>query len=98
MLQIRATIKAPESAVPGLEQELAALGVDQISQRRVPYEAFVEESRLNYDCVYPEAWEERKEVVYLTFSFADSSQGREAAYRVEYGLKQIPLNLCYVNL
>lgn len=98
MLRIQATIKAPESAAPGLERELAALGVDQISQRRMPYQVFAEESRLNYDCVYPEAWEEKKEVVYLTFSFADSGQGREAAYRVEYGLKQIPLNLCYVDL
>lgn len=97
MLQIQATIKAPESAVAGLEQELAALGVEQITQRRVPYKAFVEESRLNYDCVYPEAWEEKKEVVYLTFFFDDSNEGREAAFRVEYGLKQIPLNLNYIN-
>ena len=97
MLQIQATIKAPESMVSGLEQELTALGVEQIAQRRVPYEVFVEESRLNYDCVYPEAWEEKKEVVYLTFFFDDSNEGREAAFRVEYGLKQIPLNLNYVN-
>ena len=97
MLQIQATIKAPESVVPELELELAALGVEQITQRRVPYETFAEESRLNYDCVYPEAWDEKKEVVYLSFFFDDSIEGREAAFRVEYGLKQIPLNLNYTN-
>lgn len=98
MLKIQATIKAPVSAAADLKQKLASLGAGEVSEQIVSYETFVSESRLNYDCVYPEAWEDKVSVVYLTFFFDDSREGREAAFRVEYGLKQIPLNLRYVNV
>ncbi len=98
MLKIQATIKAPVSAAQDLKQRLVSLGVGEISEQIVSYETFVSESRLNYDCVYPEAWEDKVSVVYLTVDFEDSRAGREAAFRVEYGLKQIPLNLRYVNV
>lgn len=94
-MKLQATIKAPQAQAEGLKAQLAALGVTGIQERTVPYQQFVEESRMNYDCVFQEAWDEGRDVVYLSFSFEDSDQGREKAHGVEYGLKQIPLNLRY---
>lgn len=95
MLRIQATIKAPQSEVAGLKAQLLGLGIQDMAERLVPYDRFVAESRMNYDCVFGAAWEEKADVVYLGFTFEDSQKGREAAYAVEYGLKQIPLNLRY---
>jgi len=97
MLKIQATIKTPQEEAPGLKDQLLALGVSEITERRVSYPQFVRESRFNYDCVFRQAWEKEDEVIYLDFSFADSDQGREKAYDIEYNLKQIPLNLKYME-
>ena len=78
-----------------MTEQLKMLGVEEIREERVPYDRFVKESRMNYDCVYHPAWEEQKEVSYLNFAFEDSAQGREQCYYVEFHLKQIPLNLRY---
>lgn len=94
-MRLYATIKAPASRAPELKAQLAALGVADVEERAVPYQVFAEESRLNYDCVFQEAWDEKRDVVYLDFSFEDSAQGREQTHFVEYHLKQIPLNLRY---
>lgn len=94
-MKLQATIKAPRTQVEGLKAQLSALGVTETEERTVPYQQFVEESRMNYDCVYQEAWDEQQDVVYLGFGFDDSNEGREQAHGVEYGLKQIPLNLRY---
>lgn len=94
---IQATIKAPLAEVKRLKNELSALGVSEISVRNVPYERFIKESRLNYDCVFGQMWEEESEAAYLDFCFEDSAQGRKAAYDIEFNLKQIPLNLRYTE-
>lgn len=96
MNKIQATIKAPVSEAEAIKKELWALGVNEISTRSIPYERFVRESRMNYDCVFKQMWEEKSDVVYLDFYFDDSAQGREKAYCIEFNLKQVPLNLRYM--
>lgn len=94
-MRLQATIKAPQGQADGLKAQLSALGITEIEERIVPYRQFVEESRMNYDCVYQEAWDEGRDVLYLRFAFEDSNEGRDQAHRAEYFLKQIPLNLRY---
>lgn len=96
MYTLNAIIKAPLEQAAAITASLQGLGIDRVSLRTVPYEQFLEESRLNWDCVFPEMWADRKPVAYLEFCFEDSAAGREAAYRVEFNLPQIPLNLHYV--
>lgn len=95
MSRILATIKCPNGEVEYITEQLGALGVNHITLEIVPYEKFVEESRMNYDCVFEQAWQAKEEVTYINFSFEDSDKGREACFFVEYNLKQIPLNLRY---
>ena len=56
MNQILATIKCPADEVPHIREQLQELGVNMIEEQKVPYEQFIEESRMNYDCVYQQAW------------------------------------------
>lgn len=95
MSKILATIKCPNEEVEYIMEQLEALGVSQKTLESVPYDRFVEESRMDYDCVYARAWKEKKDVTYIHFSFEDSQEGRDACYHVEFYLKQIPLNLRY---
>lgn len=95
MGKILATIKAPAAAVEELKQKLNACGIEQIDVREVAYEAFVSESRMNYDCVFPQMWEDRLPVAYIDFFFDASDEGRAAAFNAEYNIMQIPLNLRY---
>jgi len=97
MNKLQATVKVPPSEAERVKNELHALGAKDILLRDVPYERFVRESRMNYDCVFRQIWEEKSGAVYLEFCFEDSDAGRAAAYDVEFNLKQIPLNLCYVG-
>lgn len=60
MNQILATIKCPADEVPHIREQLQELGVNMIEEQKVPYEQFIEESRMNYDCVYQQAWEEKR--------------------------------------
>ena len=50
MNQILATIKCPADEVPHIREQLQELGVNMIEEQKVPYEQFIEESRMNYDC------------------------------------------------
>ncbi len=95
MNRILATIKAPLDQVEAIRKELAACGVSKVDVKTVPFETFAEESRMNYDCVFPQLWEEKKPVAYLDFSFDATDEGRAASFQVEYNLMQIPLNLRY---
>lgn len=95
MSRILATIKSPYSEVEIIMKQLYALGVKDINLQMIPYEKFISESRMNYDCVYQQAWDEKVKVTYLSFSFEDSKEGREKCYYVEFNLKQIPLNIRY---
>lgn len=98
MYKLKATVKVPQSEVSTAVEQLHHLGVERIEVCDVPYEQFVRESRMNWDCVYEEMWTEKKDVAYLNFEFDDSDEGRAAAYHVEYYLKQIPLNLRYTTV
>lgn len=95
MFQLHATIKAPQARVRELSEKVEALGVEEIIPHTVPYAQFAAESRMNYDFVFREMLTDGLDVVYLDFWFADSPEGRQAAYKVEFNLPQIPLNLRY---
>ena len=95
MSRILATIKAPAGEVESLKEKLSACGIGDVLVRTIPYEQFVEESRLNFDCAYPQMWSERIPVAYLDFSFDATEEGRSAAFLAEYNVMQIPLNLRY---
>lgn len=95
MGRILATIKAPISEIEQLKQQLKASGVESVDVETVPYERFVEESRLNYDCVYPQAWTDQAPVAYINFSFDGTDEGRAASFQTEYNVMQVPLNLRY---
>ena len=98
MYRIKATIKVPVSRVEGMLNRLQELGIDTVEAESIPYDQFAGESRMDYDCVFPEAWSDGEDVFYLRFYFDDSEEGRAKSYAVEYGLMQIPLNLCYVEV
>ena len=89
------TIKAPVDMAESICETLRDLDVEHVDVVTVSYDQFVQESRLNWDCVFPEMWEAKQDVAYLRFSFPDSDAGRQAAYHVEFNLPQIPLNLRY---
>lgn len=93
--KILATVKVPMDAVDDIMQQLSSFGVENAAARAVPYAQFVEESRMNYDCVFQRMWEEKSPVAYIEFSFDGNDEGRAAAFHVEYNLMQIPLNLRY---
>lgn len=95
MGKILATIKAPMSGVEDLKQKLNACGIKEVTVRTVDYEQFVSESRMNYDCVFPQMWSEELPVAYIDFSFDANDEGRAAAFNAEYNIMQIPLNLRY---
>ncbi len=95
MSRLLATIKAPADMVEQLKNELAEYGVTETEVVMVPFEQFEQESRFNYDCVFPSLWEEKEPVAYINFSFDGTDEGRAASFNVEYNLMQIPLNLRY---
>lgn len=95
MRKILATVKVPMDAVEDIKQQLSTYGVHNVTARAVPYAQFVEESRMNYDCVFQQMWDEKRAVAYIDFSFDGNDEGRAAAFNVEYNLMQIPLNLRY---
>ena len=95
MSRILATIKAPVAEVEHLKAQLKACGIDNVVVKTVPYSQFVEESRLNFDCAYPQMWEEQIPVAYIDFSFEATNEGRSDAFFAEYNIMQIPLNLRY---
>lgn len=95
MYRIKALVKIPTELTEGMLNKLYELGVETVEVEMIPHEQFVRESRLNYDCVFPQMWEGKSDVSYLRFYFDDSPEGREAGFRLEYDFMQIPLNLCY---
>ncbi len=95
MEKLLATIKAPVEKVSELTEQLKQYEVKEVEVIKVPYEKFIEESRLNYDCAYPRMWEDKKDVAYINFSFDATEEGRKESFDVEYNLMQIPINLRY---
>lgn len=95
MRKIKATIKIPTASVEKYLNQLYKEGIERIEVEIVPYSQFVRESRLNYDCVFAQMWEEKQNVAYLRFYFDDSEKGRAESFQLEYNLMQVPLNLCY---
>lgn len=95
MRKIKATIKVPTSRAEEFLNQLYQESIEIVEVELVPYARFVRESRMNYDCVFPEMWTEEKDVSYLRFYFEDSDEGRDESFKLEYALMQVPLNLCY---
>jgi hypothetical protein len=95
MVKMWATVKVPAENADAVSIQLQGLGVENIERTEVPYGKFVRESRLNYDCAFRQMWDEKKDVAYLRFCFDDSAAGRDAAFQLEHGFMQIPLNLRY---
>lgn len=95
MSKLLATVKVPVNAVEDITEQLKQCGVDTVEVRTVAYEQFVEESRMNYDCVFSQMWSDELPVAYIDFSFDATDEGRAAAFNTEYNLMQIPLNLRY---
>ena len=95
MKKILATVKVPMDAIESVKQQLDTCGVHDVTVRAVPFAQFVEESRMNYDCVFQQMWEEKRPVAYIDFNFSGDDEGRLAAFTVEYNFMQIPLNLRY---
>ena len=95
MRKIKATIKVPTSRAEEFLNQLYREGIEIVEVELVPYTRFVRESRMNYDCVFPEMWTEEKDASYLCFYFEDSDEGRDESFELEYAIMQVPLNLCY---
>ena len=93
MKRILATVKIPERLTQEMTDELKKFGAGDIKASVVSYEKFMRTSRMDYDFAYREMEEDKKDVVYLDFSFDDTPEGWDASYNVEFNLKQIPLNL-----
>ena len=95
MGRLEGTLKLPDELVEEYASRLIQSGVQYVDVTSIPYEQFVRESRLNYDCSFPQMWTDKKSVSYLKFSFEDSPEGRKAAFETEYRLMQVPMNLRY---
>ena len=98
MYQLKCTIKCPEKMKPQIVDILTQLEIGEIEVETVSYEKFVGESRMYWDYAFPEMKQEGKPVIYLSFLFDDTKQGRELCHNAELKLGWIPLNIRYVEV
>lgn len=96
MYKLRNTIKCPIEMKDHFLEELKKLGIDPKIEV-VPYEVFIEESRLYWDYVYPEMLNDGKDVLYLSFEFPDTPEGRKASHKAEWNIGWVPQNIRYVR-
>ncbi len=98
MYHLKALIKCPEEYADMIQERLESLGVKDIGREIVPFGEFIQESRMYWDYVFPEMATDGKDVVYLTYQFEDTPEGREFSHDVELKLGWIPQNLHYITL
>ncbi len=98
MYQLNALIKCPAEYADVIEKRLESLGVTGIDRQIVPFGEFICESRMYWDYVFPEMATDGRDVVYLTYYFEDTPEGREFSHDVELKLGWIPQNLHYITL
>lgn len=98
MYQLKCTIKCPEQMKSQIVDRLTQLKIDEIQIEKIDYEKFVSESRMYWDYVFPEMKLDGKPVIYLSFAFEDTKEGRELCHDAELKLGWIPLNIRYVEV
>lgn len=97
MYKLRSTIKCPLRMKEEIVKALQKIQITELEIREIPYEQFAGESRLYWDYVFPEMIEDRKPVVYISFEFPDTNEGREASHYAEWSIGWIPQNIRYVE-
>lgn len=97
MYKLRSTIKCPQRMREQIIDKLAESHVTDLEIEEIPYEVFIEESRLYWDYVFPEMKIDRKPVNYISFEFPDTPEGRKASHYAEWNLGWIPQNVRYVE-
>ncbi len=97
MYMLRSTIKCPERMKDEIIRALQNAQVTEPEVEEVPYERFIKESRMYWDYAFPEMQSDRKPVIYISFEFPDTVEGREASHHAEWCLGWIPQNIRYVE-
>jgi len=98
MYVLRSTIKCPNEMKEEILSALDKLNIKNPCIEEVPYDRFIQESRLYWDYVFPEMLKEEKPVTYISFDFPDSDEGREASHNAEWHIGWIPQNIRYVEV
>ena len=97
MYRLRSTIKCPVNKKDQILGELEKLQILNPEIEEVEYDRFINESRLYYDFVFPEMVSDRESVVYISYEFEDTPEGRKACHRAEWSIGWIPQNIRYVK-
>lgn len=97
MYKLRNTIKCPMDMKDHFVEKLNRLHIRDIQIEEVEYEKFINESRLYWDYVYPRMQTEKKNVLYISFEFEDTPQGRKACHDAEWSIGWVPQNIRYVK-
>ncbi|MGN1344954.1 MAG: hypothetical protein ACI4U3_10250 [Traorella sp.] len=97
MYKLRCTIKCPNHMKDKLIEALNKIDINEIEVEEIPYETFIEESRLYWDYVFSEMLEDHQPVTYLSYEFDDTDEGRKASHFAEWSIGWIPQNIRYVE-
>lgn len=96
MYKLKGTIKCPTGLKDSFIQKLHDLGKNA-EDTEIDYGTFIRESRLYWDCVYPEMFDEGVSVHYISFVCDDTPEGREEMHNIEWHIGWVPLNICYIE-
>ncbi len=94
---LRSTIKCPLRMRDEILGELKKIDITDPKVEEIPYDKFMEESRLYWDYVFPDMKDDEKPVYYISFEFPDTEEGREASHHAEWSIGWIPQNIRYVE-
>ncbi len=97
MYKLKGTIKCPTRLKDDFLKKLKNLG-KTATDTEIEYGAFIQESRLYWDYVYPEMLDDETSVHYITFMCDDTNEGREEMHNIEWHIGWVPLNICYVYM
>lgn len=97
MYKLRSTIKCPVEMKEHFLEELKKLQIEDPKVEVIEYGKFIDESRLYWDYVYPEMLEEGKDVLYISYEFPDTPEGRKACHKAEWSIGWVPQNIRYVK-
>ena len=98
MYALRSTIKCPVRMKNEILEALRKLNITAYEIEEVPYGLFIKGSRLYWDYVFPEMLEDKKTVLYISYDFPDTDEGRKASHHAELNLGWIPQNVRYVEV
>ena len=97
MYKLRCTIKCPADKKEQFIKELGRLQIFDPEIEEIEYDRFINESRLYYDFVFPEMISDKKNVIYISYEFADTKEGRKACHDAEWNIGWVPQNIRYVK-